>query len=156
MASKIDLGKFTSQNDFNMWKIKMKALLITQCLRDAIDKRSCPKKKKKTIVGFWAKLEHLYMKKNSLPNKLYIKKKMFLLKMIEGSSLDEYVDEFNRVCDELYITNEGLTDESKALLLINFLPKCYQYFVDALLYERQTLSLEEVKYAFGAKKLKAE
>ena len=37
MASKVDIEKFTRQNDFNMWKIKMEALLITQGLGDAID-----------------------------------------------------------------------------------------------------------------------
>ena len=37
MASKVDLEKFTGQNDFNMWKIKMEALLITQGLGDAIE-----------------------------------------------------------------------------------------------------------------------
>ena len=37
MGSKVDLEKLTGQNDFNMWKIKMEALLITQGLGDAID-----------------------------------------------------------------------------------------------------------------------
>ena len=37
MGSKVDLEKFTEQNDFNMWKIKIEALLITQGLWDAID-----------------------------------------------------------------------------------------------------------------------
>ena len=109
--------------------------------------------KEKTVAGLWAKLENLYMTK-SLANRLYIKKKMFSLKMIEGASLNEHIDEFNKVCDELETIDEGLNDESKALLLINSLPKSYEHFVDALLYERQTLSLEEVKFALGTKKLK--
>lgn len=33
-------------------------------------------------------------------NRLYIKKKMFSLRMTEGSSLDEHID-FNKVCDAL-------------------------------------------------------
>ncbi|KAH9798673.1 hypothetical protein KPL71_000102 [Citrus sinensis] len=37
MGSKVDLEKFTGQNDFNMWKIKMEALLITQGLKEDID-----------------------------------------------------------------------------------------------------------------------
>ena len=37
MGSKVDLEKFTGQNDFNMWKIKMEALLITQGLGEDID-----------------------------------------------------------------------------------------------------------------------
>ncbi|KAH9751241.1 Integrase catalytic domain-containing protein [Citrus sinensis] len=109
--------------------------------------------KEKTVAGLWANLERLYMTK-SLANRLYIKKKMFSLRMIKEASLDEHIDEFNKVCDELETIDEGLSDESKALLLISSLPKLYEHFVDASLYERQTLSLEEVKSALGTKKLK--
>ena len=79
---------------------------------------------------------------------------MFSLRMIEWSSLDEHIDEFNKVCDALETIDEGLSDESKALLLISSLPKSYEHFVDALLYGRQTLYLEEVTSALGTKKLK--
>lgn len=33
---KIDLEKFNEKNDFNMWKVKLEALLVTQGLGDAI------------------------------------------------------------------------------------------------------------------------
>ena len=56
--------------------------------------------KEKTVVGLWAKLESIYMTK-SLANRLYIKKRMFTLKMVEGSSLDHHINEFNKVCDTL-------------------------------------------------------
>ena len=36
-GSKIDLEKFTRKNDFNMWKVKMEALLITQGLGDTLE-----------------------------------------------------------------------------------------------------------------------
>lgn len=36
VAPKIDLEKFNGRNDFNTWKVKMKALLVTQGLGDAI------------------------------------------------------------------------------------------------------------------------
>ncbi|KAH9686822.1 hypothetical protein KPL70_014523 [Citrus sinensis] len=184
MTNKVDLEKFTGQNDFNMWRIKMEALLITQGLGDAIDPviksenteasssrtpeqmAEIDKKarntiilslgdsvirevaKEKTVAGLWAKLEQLYMKK-SFANRLYIKKNMFSLRMIEGASLDEHIDECNKVCDELETIDEGLSDESKALLLISSLPKSYEHFVDALLYGRQSLSLEDVKSALA-------
>ena len=142
MASKVDLEKFTGQNDFNMWKIKMEALLITQGLGDAIEPVSklegneassskTPEQaveidknarstiimsmgdsvirkvaKEKIVAGLWAKLENLYLTK-SLANRLYIKKKMFSLKMIEGALLDEHIDEFNKVCDELETIDEN-------------------------------------------------
>ena len=83
--------------------------------------------------------------KKSLVNRLYIKKKMFTLKMLEGSSLDEHLDEFNKVCDTLETIDAALEDEDKVLLLISSLPKSYEHFIDALMYGRHTLSLDEVK-----------
>ena len=37
VSSKVDIEKFTGKNDFNMWNIKMEALLITRGLRDVIE-----------------------------------------------------------------------------------------------------------------------
>lgn len=72
------------------------------------------------------KFEGLYMKK-SLANKLYIKKQMFTLRMVEGSSLDKYIDEFNQVYDILATINEALDDKGKVLLLINSCMKSILY-----------------------------
>ncbi|KAH9697678.1 reverse transcriptase Ty1/copia-type domain-containing protein [Citrus sinensis] len=79
----------------------------------------------------------------SLANRLYIKKRMFTLKMVEGTSLEEHIDEFNKVCDTLETIDAALNDEGKALLLISSLPKSYENLVDALMYGRQTLTLDE-------------
>ena len=40
MLSKVYKEKFTGKNDFNMWKIKMEALLISQGLGDAIEPKT--------------------------------------------------------------------------------------------------------------------
>ncbi|KAH9684870.1 Integrase catalytic domain-containing protein [Citrus sinensis] len=66
--------------------------------------------RERTVADLWAKLERVYMTK-SLANRLYIKKRMFTLKMAEGSSLEDHIDEFNKVCDTLEIIDEGLDDE---------------------------------------------
>ncbi|KAH9763592.1 Integrase catalytic domain-containing protein [Citrus sinensis] len=190
-GSKIDLEKFTGKNDFNMWKVKMEALLIIQGLGDGleliikkegleastssssltpqqateIDKKARSTiilslgdsvirevARERTVADLWAKLEMVYMTK-SLANRLYIKKRMFTLKMAEGSSLEDRIDEFNQVCDTLEIIDEGLADEGKALLLVSSLPSSYSNFVDALMYGRQTLSLDEVKAALNIRGL---
>lgn len=44
-SSKVDIEKFTSKNDFNIWNIKMETLSITQGLVNAIE----PKTKKEGI-----------------------------------------------------------------------------------------------------------
>ncbi|KAH9786526.1 hypothetical protein KPL71_010287 [Citrus sinensis] len=187
-TQKVDLEKFNGRNDFNMWKVKIEALLVTQGLGDALEASTkiegkgtsssktpeqmaeIDKKAKCTIIlsladsvirevaketfvaGLMEKLESLYMKK-SLANRLYIKKKMFTLKMTESSSLDKHIDEFNQVCDTLATIDEALDDEGKALLLVSSLPGSYKNFVDALMYGRQTLSLDEIKLALNTREL---
>ncbi|KAH9660266.1 hypothetical protein KPL70_024153 [Citrus sinensis] len=108
--------------------------------------------KEKTVAGLWTKLESLYMTK-SLANRLYIKKRMFTLRMIEGSSLEEHIDKFNKVCDTLETIDAALDDEEKALLLISSLPKSYENLVDALMYGRQSLTLDEVKSTLNTRGL---
>ncbi|KAH9793260.1 hypothetical protein KPL71_004466 [Citrus sinensis] len=187
-STKIDLEKFTGKNDFNMWKVKMEALLIIQGLGDAIElvtknegkevssfktpemAAEIDKKVRSTIIlslgdsmikevaneknvaDLWAKSEKIYMTK-SLANKLYIKRRMFTLKMAEGSSLDDHIDEFNQVCDTLETIDKGLDGEGKVLLLVSFLPQSYSNLVDALMYGRSTLSLDEVKAALNTRGL---
>lgn len=74
---------------------------------------------------------------------------MFTLTMVERSSLDDHIDEFNKVCDTLKVIDEGLDDEGKALLLVSSLLPSYANFVDALMYGKQTLPLVKVKVAFN-------
>lgn len=78
---------------------------------------------------------------------------MFTLKMVDGSSFNDYLDEFNRVCDTVETVYATLSDEDKALLLIRSLPKSYEHFADVLMYGRRTLSLNEVKLALNTKEL---
>lgn len=49
LATKIDLENSIGQNDFNIWKIKMEALLITQGLEDAIEPATKKKGKKVSL-----------------------------------------------------------------------------------------------------------
>ena len=57
------------------------------------------------------------------------------------------------MCDTLETIDAALDDEDKALLLISSLPKSYGNFIDALMYGRQTLSLDEVKSTLNTKEL---
>lgn len=85
--------------------------------------------KEKTMAGLWTKLECLYMTK-SRANKLYIKKRMFTLTIMERSSLEDHTDKFNKVCDIL----KAIDVEGKALLLISSLPKSFENFGNVLVY----------------------
>ena len=94
MAAKYDVEKFTGSNDFGLWRMKMKALLVHQGLYEALlgerDKKEVLDKahsaiilnlgdkvlrkvaRETTAAGVWLKLEGLYMTK-SLVNRLYLK-----------------------------------------------------------------------------------
>ena len=47
-----------------------------------------------SLAAIWLKLESWYMLK-SLTNKLLLKKKLYGLKMAEGSTLDQHINVFN-------------------------------------------------------------
>lgn len=108
--------------------------------------------KETSVTALMEKLKNFYMKK-SLANKVYIKKRMFTLKMVEGLSLDKHIDEFNQLCDTLATIDEALNDEGKCLLLISSLPESYKNFVDALMYSRETLTLDEVKDVLNTREI---
>ena len=57
----------------------------------------------------------------SLTNRLYIKKMMFTLRMVERTSLEDHIDEFNKVCDTLETIDTALNDEMKVFFVDQFI-----------------------------------
>ncbi|KAH9723371.1 retrovirus-related pol polyprotein from transposon TNT 1-94-like protein [Citrus sinensis] len=72
----------------------------------------------------------------------------------EGTTMKNYLDEFNKLILDLENVNINLEDEDIALILLSSLPDSYEHFVDTLLYGRQTLTLKDVKSALESKDLK--
>ena len=101
--------------------------------------------KAKTIKKVWEKLEGLYMRKN-LMNKLYVKKQLYSLHMKEGSELLEHLNTFNMLNTQLSSFGVNYEDEDKALLLLSSLPT-FDHLVTTLMYEKETIILEEVTSA---------
>ena len=81
-----------------------------------------------TIGGLWLKLESLYMTK-SLTNKLLLKQRLFALRMKEGTSLKDHLDQLNTLLMELRNMDVKIEDEDAALLLLVSLPLSYENFV---------------------------
>ena len=98
--AKYEVEKFTGQNNFGLWRLKMRALLVHQGKDKKIlldkahsaiilslgDKVLRQVSKEKTAVGIWSKLEDLYMTK-SLVNRLYLKQALYSFKMQENKRL---------------------------------------------------------------------
>nr|GEY63971.1 retrovirus-related Pol polyprotein from transposon TNT 1-94 [Tanacetum cinerariifolium] len=136
-----DVEKFDEKNDFGLWQIKMRALMVQQGYDAALEtlpadieageKAALMKKaystlilclgdrvlqevtKEKTATRFWMKLTSLYMTK-SLANRLYMKKKkLYTYYMSPGTKLSDYINEFNKLILDLANIDIEIEDEDQ-------------------------------------------
>ncbi|GJU84367.1 retrovirus-related pol polyprotein from transposon TNT 1-94 [Tanacetum coccineum] len=178
-GTKFDIEKFDGKNDFALWQVRMKALLEQQGLaavleelpattiaayNNVIQKKSYSAlilclgdrvlreiTKETTTAGIWKNLKTLYMTK-SLANRLYLKK-LYTFHMQPGKSQSEHIDEFHKLVGDLAAIDTAISNEDQTLLLLTSLPLSYDYFVETLLYGRDTLKLEDVLATLNSKEL---
>nr|GEW48417.1 putative ribonuclease H-like domain-containing protein [Tanacetum cinerariifolium] len=104
-----------------------------------------------TTTGLWLKLESLYMTK-SLTNKLQLKDRLYIFRMKPGTSVHNYLGEFNIILIDLVNLDVDIDDEDKVVLLVISLPASYKHFKKIMLYEnRETLLFDDVKSALLSK-----
>uniref|UniRef100_A0A0V0H688 Putative ovule protein n=1 Tax=Solanum chacoense TaxID=4108 RepID=A0A0V0H688_SOLCH len=63
------------------------------------------------------------------------------------------LDEFNYIIVDLKNIDIKIESEDQALIVLCFLPSFYVTFVDTLLYEKGSISLDEVSNALNLKNL---
>ncbi|KAL8544678.1 hypothetical protein ACS0TY_005056 [Phlomoides rotata] len=163
-SMKLDVEKFTGKNDFGLWKVKMKALLVHHGLSGALktdeSEESSAAAAKKVEINENAHnaiilclgdkpLREVCKEKTvidvwrkleslyqtkSVSNKLYVKQKLLDFRMSDGKDLNEQLDTFNRYIDDLDVK---MDDDDKALMLLNALPKSLDSFKDSVLFGNQ-------------------
>ncbi|XP_070006880.1 retrovirus-related Pol polyprotein from transposon TNT 1-94 isoform X1 [Nicotiana sylvestris] len=101
----------------------------------------------------WKKLEDLYSKK-SLTNRLYLKKRLYNLRINEGTPVKTHLDEFNSIIMDMKNVDIKIESEDQALIVLCSLPQSYDTFADTLLYGKDSISLEDVSNALKSKELK--
>lgn len=69
----------------------------------------------KNAYEVWKRLEA------DLPNKIFLRERLFSFKMNATKSMDENLDEFKKLTSEINRTDEELGKESQATILINSL-----------------------------------
>ncbi|KAL0685084.1 hypothetical protein Bca4012_051932 [Brassica carinata] len=111
-------------------------------------------KKEKTAASMLNALDQLYMSK-ALPNRIYLKQKLYSFKMSENLSIEGNIDEFLHIIADIENTSVLVSDEDQAILLLMSLPKPSDQLRDTLKYGsgRVTLSLDEVIAAIYSKEL---
>ncbi|KAL8465333.1 hypothetical protein ACS0TY_034727 [Phlomoides rotata] len=166
-SMKLDVEKFTGKNDFGLWKVKMRALLVHHGLTTALktdgSEESSATAAKKAEINKKAHsaiilclgdkpLREVCKEKTaievwrkleslyqtkSVSNKLYVKQKLLDFRMSDGKDLNEQLDIFNRYIDDLEDLDVNMDDDDKALMLLNALPKSLDSFKDSVLFGNQ-------------------
>lgn len=181
-SSKFDVEKFNGENDFMLWRIKMKALMIHQGIYVALDQKAHAARKdtkvlaetnskahsalilsssdevprevfeESSALAIWETLNSIYMKK-SLANRLYLKKKLYTLQMEEGKEIIKHLDEYNRIILDLHSVGVKIEEEDQAITLLSSLPKAYELIADTMIHGKETLAMTEVKSVQNSKEL---
>jgi hypothetical protein len=64
--------------------------------------------------------------KSSTNNKVHLMKKLFALKMIEGTSITQHLNNFNTITNQLSSIEIEFDDEIRALILLASLPSSWE------------------------------
>ncbi|CAM8886302.1 unnamed protein product [Rhodiola kirilowii] len=172
MMSDIRLKPFDGQMDFAMWIMRMKGILIKEkCWRAVSEDWLCPtsdqaKKDLKEIAlseimmrltddvarqvmkitdpkVLWDTLKATYQTK-SLPNRIFLLKKMFTFKMDVSLSIQENLDSFFKLTQELERCEDAIKEEHQAVILLSALPHQFDSLIDVIQFGREDLTLTKI------------
>nr|TKS11203.1 hypothetical protein D5086_0000074780 [Populus alba] len=172
--TKFEVEKFDGKGNFGMWKCEVMDMLVQMNLdftledkpKDLDEKswerinrlacssiRLCLVKDQKYAFSeqnsakeLWQALEDKFMKK-SIENRLYLKKRIFRFQHKKGTSMNEHLNDFNKMIADLKNLDVEIDDEDKALLLLNSLPDTYEHLVTTLLYGKEKIKFIDVSNA---------
>ena len=146
-TAKFDMEKFTGKNDFGLWRLKMKAVMMQQGLWDVLKSKADADKEKgeiksqdlqdKAYSTLILSLSDRVLREvskeetaagvwakleslymtKSLTNRLLLKQKLFTFKFSESGNIGEQLEEFSKCVDDLENIEEAIKDEDKVLML---------------------------------------
>ncbi|CAM8893574.1 unnamed protein product [Rhodiola kirilowii] len=172
MADTTKLRPYDSNTDFSMWKLKMKAILIKEkCYRaiedtwvanttDDVKKEIRDLAHSEIIMrlndhvarqvmtitdpkALWEKLEEKYLS-TSLPNRISLLGRLFTFKMDVHMTIQENLDIFLRITQDLDRCKDTIKDEHLAVIILHSLPNQFDIVKDVIQYGRDELTLTKI------------
>jgi hypothetical protein len=108
---------------------------------------------KATTKNLWDKLGKLYQSK-SLVNKLFLRKKLYNLRMRDGDSVAEHLNAFNTVVSQLVYVEIKISDEGKYINLQCSLPDLWDSLVVPIGSNTTALKFDEVVSSLLAEEMR--
>ncbi|KAL0408529.1 UNVERIFIED_CONTAM: hypothetical protein Sradi_1787300 [Sesamum radiatum] len=99
--------------------------------------------KLETAKELWDRLEELFTE-TSLPSKLFLLEKFFRYKLDLSKNIDENVDEFTKLVQDIKLTGDKNIDDYTPIVLLNAIPETYSDVKAAIKYGRDNVSLDTV------------
>ena len=96
-----------------------------------------------TTKALWDKLGTLYQSK-SLVKKLFLRKKLYNLRMKDGDSVTEHLNAFNTMVSQLSYVEIKIADEDKCISLLCSLPDLWDSLVIAIGSNATALQFDEI------------
>jgi hypothetical protein len=106
-----------------------------------------------TTKDLWDKLGNLY-KSKSLVNKLFMRKKLYNLRMRDGDLVADHLNAFNTVVSQLVSIEIKILDEDKCISLLCSLPDSWDSLVVAIGSNTISLKFDEVVSSFLSEEMR--
>uniref|UniRef100_A0AAV1TRW2 Uncharacterized protein n=1 Tax=Peronospora matthiolae TaxID=2874970 RepID=A0AAV1TRW2_9STRA len=128
--------------DQSTFKSKSRKALAIICL--AIEDSQLPLVRS-AIVAYeaWSRLEGHY-EKNSLANKLFLRRRFFTTMMDEGVAVLEHINKLKTLAEQLDAVGAPVSEDDLVITLLGSLSDSYQFLITALESRAESLSWELV------------
>ncbi|KAL2237807.1 UNVERIFIED_CONTAM: hypothetical protein Sindi_0972400 [Sesamum indicum] len=108
--------------------------------------------KQNSSKELWDKLEELYTE-TSLPSKLFLLEKFFRYKLDLSKNIDENLDDFTKLIQDIKLTGDKNIDEYSPIVLLNAIPESYSDVKAAIKYGRDSVNIETVVNGLKSKEM---
>ncbi|VFQ85776.1 unnamed protein product [Cuscuta campestris] len=126
-AGRVRIEKFNG-TDFAWWKMQIEALL-GECDLDMVLEEK-PDGMDKAAEAIWERIKR--QEKPSAGNRVFLMRELFMMRMNEGSTVADHINEVNSILSRLSSVGMKFNDNTQAMILLSSLPDSWSEFVTAV------------------------